>query len=136
MLVGNGFVKAAIYAGAAIVAAHLWSGPFKTFGLRILLVVLLVIALQDPGAVGTGETLNAMAASALTVLAGWLVLRFWVRGSSARLALTVWLAVSLRDAMRGLSTFPVYAGSAWLGIVLILLVVAVWLALDSRRAKA
>ncbi|MFH0883780.1 MAG: lysostaphin resistance A-like protein [bacterium] len=136
VLAGSGFAQAVAFTGLAMIAAHLWSGPFKTPLLRVLLLVLLTFLLQDLSAVGSGETVLSLVLSALVVLSGWGVLRFWIRGSSARLALAAWLIASLPDAVQGISVFPVFAGAAWFGIVIILAIPAIWIALDMRRARA
>jgi hypothetical protein len=136
VLAGSGLAQAAIFAGLAMIAAHLWSGPLKAPASRVLLLVLLVFSLQNPDAVGAGETVMSLVLSAFTVLSAWIVLRFWIRGSSARLALAAWLIASLPDAIQGISVFPFSAGAAWLGTVLILAIPTIWIALDMRRARA
>lgn len=136
VLAGSGLIKAAAFAGLAMIAAHLWSGPMKTPALRVLLLVLLVFMMQNPDAVGKAESVIALVHSALILAVGWTLLRFWVRGSAARLALAVWMIASLSTVMNSFAVFPVYTGAVWFGVFLLLLIPAIWIALDARRTKA
>lgn len=110
MLLESSLIRAALIAGFFGLASHLWRGPMRKSGLRVLLAAGLVFMLQDMQAVEPREWLFSMMGSALALLLAWAVLTWVVRGRALRFFVAVWVVVVYPRAVEAI--FGVHNASA------------------------